>query len=761
MNDLRLPFLGCAAWVGALLGVRWPGLVLPVVLACAVIVGVAALLPRLRRGRLVGTVVAATLLLGTVGWSGTLRAEAEQAGPVAGQAARGSTAELVVTVASDPRPSRNDPELFVLRARVHEVTAGGASWTTRAQAVLLADRTWQQVPLGARVRVRGRLVPADGRTSALVRVRSAPEVLAAPAVWWRAAGVVRDGIRKAVAHRPPDEQVLVPSLVVGDDAGLDPALVDDFAATGLTHLTAVSGTNLTLLVGALLVGARWAGVRGRGTYLVAGLGIVGFILLARTEPSVVRAATMGSVALVSLGSNGRQRGLRSLGAAVVVLLLWEPAMAVQVGFALSVLATSGILLLAPDWRDALGRWMPRRVAEAVAVPAAAQLACTPVVAGISGEVSLAAVLANLLVTPAVAPATVLGLLGGCLAVVWPALGQVVGTPAAWSVAWIIAVARWGAGLPTPALSWGTGAGALSALVLVAVLLVLLLPRLLARPLLGAVLVALGVGGAFLSLPGPAWPPPGWVAVACDVGQGDALVLRAAEGQAVVVDAGPDPRPVDACLDRLGVRAVPLLVLTHFHADHTDGVAGVLDDREVGEVQVSPGDRSAGSYADESLAVLAARAVPVTPSEHLATSRVGDLTLQRLWPPPGRRPGGGDDPANDASVVLWAEVEGVTFLLTGDVEPSAQRGLLRLLGETRVDVLKVPHHGSRHQDHGFLRSAAPRVSLVSAGADNTYGHPDPGVLDLLETAGSTVWRTDRHGDVAVVVRDGEVGVVPRG
>ena len=257
----------------------------------------------------------------------------------------------------------------------------------------------------------------------MLAARGEPVPIADPDPWWRAAEAVRAALRASVRGRPDDQRALVPALVVGDDARMDAGLVDDFRTTGLTHLTAVSGTNLTLLVGFVLVLARWLGVRGRGLRAVALLGIGGFLLLARAEPSVVRAAAMGTVALVGLGSNGLQRGTRALGVAVVVLLLTDPWLASSVGFALSVLATAGILLLAPPWRDALARWLPRWVAEAIAVPAAAQLACTPVVAAISGQVSLVAVVANLVVAPAVAPATVLGLGAALTGVLWGPRGR--------------------------------------------------------------------------------------------------------------------------------------------------------------------------------------------------------------------------------------------------------------------------------------------------------------------------------------------------
>ena len=180
------------------------------------------------------------------------------------------------------------------------------------------------------------------------------------------------------------------------------------------------------------------------------------MLLARTEPSVLRAAVMGSVGLVAMGANGRQRGSRALGVAVVCLLLVAPPLATSMGFALSVLATAGILLLAPGWRDALSRWLPRWLAEAVAVPATAQLACTPAVAALSGQVSLVAVATNLAVAPAVGPATVLGLGGGLLGLVAPWAERVAGTLAAWCVAWIVLVARQGAGLPPRRSTGGPG-----------------------------------------------------------------------------------------------------------------------------------------------------------------------------------------------------------------------------------------------------------------------------------------------------------------
>ncbi|VXB23880.1 ComEC/Rec2 family competence protein [Nocardioides sp. AX2bis] len=757
-TDLRLVLVGAAAWVGALLARAYggPAVLLPVLLVPVVVVGAVAT----RRGPApLVTVLGVLVALGAGAGATVLRAEAVTQSPVTALAAEGAAVTLTGHVVTDPRTVEGRfADLVAVRLDVRDVTGRGDRFLLSAPVLVLGGPEWASVELGSEVTTTGRLAAADDPDlAALLLGGRAPEVVSPPGPAWRAATRLRTSIRTAVDHRPPEQAALVPALVDGDDAGLDPALEADFATTGLTHLTAVSGTNLTLVVGFLLVLARWVGVRGRWLMVVGALGVVGFVLLARTEPSVLRAAAMGTVGLLAFGLDGRDRALRALGLAVLVLVLLQPHLAAAAGFALSVLATAGIVLLGPGMRDALAGWLPRVLAEAVAVPLAAQLACTPVVAAISGQVSLVAVGANLLVGPVVGPATVLGLVAGLVGLPGgfaETVSRGPGTLAAWCVGWIVLVARRGADLPLPALTWGTGVLALAVLTLLTVLVALLAPWVLRRRVLAVlvVVVLVAVVGARVPLPGSSWPPTGWVAVACDVGQGDALVLRSGPGSAVVVDAGPEPALVDGCLGRLGVTQVPLVVLTHFHADHVDGLPGVLEDRAVGHVvttRVHDPPSGAAQVADDLAAAGDAAAVPAPPG----TVRVGDVVLQVLWPEPGPVTDGAGDGsgANDASVVLLAEVGGVRLLLTGDVEPTGQARIAAELGgaDLGVDVLKVPHHGSAYQDLDWLTGLAAGTALVSVGADNDYGHPAPDVLSTLEAAGTAVHRTDEEGDLAVV------------
>jgi competence protein ComEC len=752
--DLRAVLLGVAAWGGCLAAFGLPAWCCLAALGT----GVVLVAVRRRRGRSVVALVACLLAAGAAAGVSGARATALRHSTVAARAADGAVVTLTGRLTTDPalRPGRFG-SYSLTRLSVEELVARGRRQGTSVPVLVIGDETWQQLHLGARVRVTGRLAPASGADlAAVLSTRRDPVVLSRPGELLDGADRVRAGIRRAVSPAAPDARALVPALVVGDDQGLSGQVADDFRTCGLTHLAAVSGTNLTLVVGFLLVVARWAGVRARGLVVVGGLGVIGFVLLARPEPSVLRAAAMGSVGLLGLGTvRGRDLGVRALGVAVLVLLLFDPWLALSLGFALSSLATAGILLLGPPFRAALTTWLPRWAAEALAVPLAAQLACTPLVAAVSGQVSLVAVLANLLVAGVVGPATVLGLVGGLLVLVVAPVGLACGWLAGLCASWIVLVATHLAALPTPALEWSTTALSLVLLSVLCVATGVVAHRLMRRPWWSALSAVALVTLVLRPLPTPGWPPSGWVLVACDVGQGDGLVLRAGPGSAVVVDTGPDPRAMGRCLQRLGVRSVPVVVLTHFHADHVDGLPAVLKGRQVGEVDVTATEDPPYGAREVRRWAAAAKVAERVPA-YGEVRRVGALTWQVIGPvgaPAAAGHGEEGSVANNASLVLLVETRGVRLLMSGDMEPEAQQALERTLPDLRVDVLKVPHHGSRYQDPQLLSRLHGRLAVISVGKDNDYGHPADSTIALLRRAGMRVARTDRDGDVAVVVRHG--------
>lgn len=649
-------------------------------------------------------------------------------------------------------------QLVVFDAVVHRIGTRDESFADRVPITIFANASSStraaRLQMGERFTALGRLTPTDAtnRAAKFTVIRLGP--VRQEAWWWGASSRMRAAVTESVSQTGREPAALIPALVHGDDQDLDESVKDEFRRTSLTHLLAVSGTNLTIVLVTLLLVGRSVGIRRRGQWVLGALSVVGFILLARPDPSVLRAAAMGSVGLAGLGY-GTRGGVRALAWAIVVLVLVNPWLATALGFVLSVCATGGILLLGPPLTAAMARRMPRWLAIAIAVPIAAQLACTPVIAAISGQVSLVSVLANILAGPAVAPATILGLVGGMVGLGSASASHIVGIPAGWCGNWILAVAHWSAALPGAAVAWSGPLWLLGLLCLVAAAGIVWVG---ARPAL-FVGLSLGLAICLWRPPTPGWPPAGWIMVACDVGQGDALVLNAGGGAAVVVDTGPEPRLVDRCLRRLGVDRVPLVLLTHLHADHVDGLPGVLAGRRVGQVEIGPIDEPAEQYVDV-VRQTSQAGVPLQRSALAEVRTLGGLRWEVLAPARTYR-GTSSDP-NNSSLVLRVQVAGRTLLLSGDVEPEAQRNLLGRGVDVRADVLKVPHHASNHQEPAFLDAVGATLALTSVGADNTYGHPSVATLGRLRADGAVNFRTDLDGDIAVVVRGGRLSaVVSRG
>ncbi|PJE94276.1 hypothetical protein CUT44_28840 [Streptomyces carminius] len=766
------------------------------------------------------TALAMTLLCAAAG-GGVAAAHAADLhrGPLPGLAGRHAHITAEVTVTADPRTvksrirgSEQLPELIALRAdAVRVTTTDGTVTATRSPVLLLvrqpketvtatgsetdpdtgpaatADRAspWLGLLPSTRLRVAARLAPASddgpgGRDiAAVLRVSGTgpPTVTGEPTTVQRTAGKLRAGLREASDGLPPDARALLPGLVVGDTSRIPEDLDEAFRASDMLHLLAVSGSNLAILL-VLLIGppgraaraerggaAPLLGLSLRTTAVTGALLVLVFVVVCRPEPSVLRAAACGLITIAAIGTGRRRSLLPALAAAVLLLVLYDPWLARDFGFLLSVLATGSLLTVAPRWSTALRRrGVPGRLAEALAAAAAAQAACAPVVAVLAAHVSLVAIPCNLLAEFLVAPATVLGFAALAAAPLSMPLAEFLARLAGWPTGGIAAVARTGAALPGAEIDWpGSWTGALLLAALTGVL-ALAARRLIRHPwhpwlcvACAALLVLAIVRPVPLVRPLTGWPPPGWRLAVCDVGQGDALALAAGEGAAVVVDTGPDPRAVDRCLRTLGVTAVPLLVLTHFHADHVAGLGGVLRGRAVGAIQTTTRAEPSGQAAAVHRAAFRAD-IPVLLPVPGERRRIGPLTWEVLWPttpPPPGPPASSGEEANDASVTLLARTGDLTVFLPGDLEPPAQQRLLATRPDLPpVDVLKVAHHGSAYQDPALLARLRPRIALISCGEDNPYGHPAPRTLTALRTVGAAVLRTDTHGSLAVTA-DGTV------
>lgn len=767
-HDLRLLPLAAAAWAGAWLGTAGLRPEAPLLFsgfASLGLVGVLAFRARRHWVLLFVVVLASTTLL-----SGAREVQLHTSLP-AQLAADGASAQVRLQLVGDVRRVDQGPRpaLVVASALLLEVRTGQATVTTSQSVVVFASEETGEalagVAPGSVVDVRGSLALAEaGSADALVvRARVVEDVVSPPGAVDALVNHLRAGLQRAAStHSPPQQAALVPSLVVGDTSGITDEMTTAFKATSLSHLLAVSGANLTLMLTVVLGVARAVGVRGWAVRGVAVVCVVLFVLVCRSEPSVVRAAAMGLVSLSAVGLGKGRRSMRHLGLAVLCLMLVDPWLARSWGFALSVAACCGISLLAPLWTRTMSRWLPRPLAEALTIPLAAQLATQPLITALSGQVSVVGVLANMAAGPFVGPATTLGL--AATALVWfPPGAAVVAWLAGWCVQPILWVAQLGASLPAASLAWPADALGVCLCVVACALVAVLAGQLLGTPLGALAMVAVMVLGS-LARPVPLGWPGAWAVVFCDVGQGDATVLRAAPATAVVVDTGPDPGPVQSCLDSLGVTEVPVLVLTHYHSDHVGGAVALIERYGPEVVLVSPLASPVHAAAAVADAASAANSRLTVASPGMVL-RVGEVTWTTLG---AHDPGlvldvgvGESAEENNASVAGLAEISGLRVLLPGDLEPAGQRrtlsATLRLGLSMQAHVLKLPHHGSSRQEEQFFAATGASLAVVSAGRANDYGHPADAALDLAGRTGMTVARTDEDGAVSVRYEDGHLGI----
>ncbi|MBB6392016.1 ComEC/Rec2 family competence protein [Microbacterium thalassium] len=767
MRAYRLVPAAAAAWIAAGICIAGSAWALPMATglwcAAAAALGAAVLArrPRARAALVVATLSCALAAASASHVAATADARREAAAlPVLD----GRTLQITATVTGKVEPRSGGALAF--DAVVTGVAAGGASFELGADAIVVvrgadAERPPDGLDVGAVVSIAGTARPLTGADRAVLAVAAtqAITVVREPHGLLAVASDLRRDLGVRAAGLPGPGAELIPGLAVGDTAAVSAQLDAAMKQSSLSHLTAVSGANCALVVGIAYVLLAGAGAPRAGRVAGGAAALGGFVLLVTPEPSVVRAAAMAAIAMLSLLLGRRAAGVSILSLAVAVLLVLDPWLAGSLGFALSAAATAALLVLARPLGRALERALPRALAWTLAVPLAAQLACGPLIVLIDPTVPVYGVAANLIAAPAAPAATVLGLLA-CLAAPVAVLADGLVALAWVPASWVASTAETFAALPGSGLPWIEGAAGAAALALAgAVLVTALVPLGVSSPAraVRAVAVALvaclsgaGAGAGVLASWGASLGvPAAWTVFVCDVGQGDAILVRSA-GSVALVDTGEDAGPLDACLRRAGIGWIDVLVLTHFDVDHAGAAPGLAG--RVGLVLHGP---RAGP-ADELLGALTAGGAETAEAAAGMSGSLGEARWRVLWPVAGSKAFAA---GNDASVVLDISGGGIPrILLLGDLSAAAQAALARggeLAGA--YSVVKVAHHGSADQDPGLYERAAPLVALVSAGTGNPYGHPRAAAIELLRALGIRVHRTDRHGAIAVWEEAGRLRV----
>ena len=559
----------------------------------------------------------------------------------------------------------------------------------------------------------------------------------------------------------PDSKVLVAGLAMGEVADLSEELEEQMRSVSLTHLVAVSGANCAIVVGMVYLICVRLRLGRTGRTVVSLASLLGYVMLVGPDPSVLRAAVMTASVIVMVALGRRTWALNALAIAAIVLLIADPWLAVEYGFGLSVLATSGILLLAPAMTEKLSAKMPMPLALGLSVTMSAQLLCLPLLLQLQPGLPTYSVAANLLAGPMVAPVTVLGILAVVLTPLAPWLVGPITWLASLGTFLIETVAIFFAELPIVYFPWVTGFSA----TLLSGLLILMVSAWLRSNLLrlrqasvaGLVVVAvatLSVPAASEILPG-GWPLEDWEVVACDVGQGDALVIRSL-GRVAVIDVGKDEELIDSCLSEVGVRTIDLLVLTHFDFDHVGGLTGALGGRSVSHAIVSgfPDDRPATKSSLDQLKEIGTQVIIAEPT---ITGSLGEFSWRVLAP---SKTAAEAKDSNDASVTMVFRSSRLDLVLLGDLGAEGQdrvsKSVMQVIGGSANPLLlKVSHHGSNDQSASFHEQLKPDLALISVGSENGYGHPGKQAIQILGSVGAQVLRTDLLGAIAISSFSGEL------
>ena len=601
----------------------------------------------------------------------------------------------------------------------------------------------------------GQTITADGvlrtskeaRVAAMFLVRGPVVVDTKASRWASTLGSIRTHLRSLCGNG--DAGALIPGMVLGDTSLQSSEFKNAMRRSGLTHLVAVSGANFAIISFFVLWCMQWIFKSLRIRLIFTAVALANFIALVRPSPSVLRAAAMASVVLLARGIGKRSDPLPALGFAIAAVVIGDPWQSRDPGFALSVLATAGLLLLSPR----IGRWLtkfvPTFLANAAAPPIAAVVMCAPILVALSGYLGPMTVIANLLAAPMVAPITIVGFIAALISPISSTASSILIYIIRWPAAWIAGVAHRSANFPVIEMTKGLG-GFLGGIAIVCLALVLIIFLHRSHKLVALLLVTGVLAFTWMGQ----WPVGDWQVANCDVGQGDSLAVNLGSHRAIVIDTGPDPELEDRCLSRLGISSVPLLVLTHFHADHVEGVVGLLHNRRVGQVWVS--NNNEPTFESQRVASWLNKIPTVVAVRGTSTKMMGVrgwISVRSLWPDDGAHsfdvlPGDGSA-INNSSVAVEVTSPDFSLLAAGDLEPSAQSEILASVGH--VDIYKVSHHGSMYQDPALLQRLSPAISLISVGADNTYGHPAAQTIAALARLRSRIYRTDKSGGIAVTAR----------
>ena len=642
---------------------------------------------------------------------------------------------------------------YELKLKTLKIINSRSNYDIHNTIKILVDQNEEKLNFGEQIKAKGKLEKnVFGQVQYILRVQNF-EIISDANFVNKYFNNLRNRFTDSTKFMNKESAGLLPGLILGDTRNQSKKLKSDMQISGLTHLTAVSGGNIAILLLAILWVSKKMHLKLRTLFIINLIFLIQFIFLVRAEPSVIRAGLMGLVTLLAVLRGTRRHGINALSIAICISLLLDPFLSNSWGFCLSVFATGGLLILTnPIINFAFSKfpYLNEKFIAAIAVALSAQISTLGLVVGFTGQISIWSVIANLLVAPVIPFITVLGYLALVIVNLNLEISSIINFISGFFTNWIIIIAHFFASQNLNQIQIQKGFISFLSVNLIMIIIYFYLIKsktYFFLKICGSItlvsFMSLFIIGKFFKVSD--WPISNAQFVMCDVGQGDGLVVKDSKNNVIVVDVGPDGNLMTNCLKKLKVSKIDVLILTHFHIDHVNGLEEIYSNFPINHVYTT----WVNEPEEESLQVqniLGKNRIKFLISG--GSFKIGDISIKCLWPM--RKKMLIESIANNSSVVVIASIGNASALLTGDVEPPAQKEIRTKWINPNVDLIKIPHHGSKFQDQLFPKWSGARLALISVGDKNTYGHPSKETIKLYENSGIKVIDSATSGSVSIFI-----------
>lgn len=554
---------------------------------------------------------------------------------------------------------------------------------------------------------------------------------------------------------PKNHMSILIGMIIGDTSQTSEEIKADFKISGISHLLAVSGSNVAYIV--LAIKFLFNKITTRNvSNIITIIFIIFFMFISGCSASVVRAAIMAIIAIFSEIISRKSNTYASIAVSALIILIYNPFTVYDMGFVLSFLGTLGIVLLSSKINNCfkVTNNLAKIIVETISVTLAAQIVLLPIMWKFFNTISIISLLTNLIIVPITGVITIFGIMMYFIGLIYLPVARLFSYSIYVLIEFIIKVSSLCANVPFAQIILATPSWIV---ILIYYLIVYKFFWKNNRKFINVIISLLIVFEIF-----SVCFPNSYTSVnMVDVGQGDCIYIETRNRKRILIDCGGSENSdydvgekvlVPYILDK-GTKTIDCVIITHMHEDHVEGIIRVIEDLNVKQIILGVQPVKSNLY-EELLIVATKRKVPVKIVSAGDTVCIDNIKFEIIYPEEKLEI---SNDLNNNSLVMKAKIDDVTLLFTGDIEKEAEELILN--ENLNANILKVAHHGSSSSTtQEFLNIVQPEIALIGVGEDNKFGHPSSEVIDRLEKIDCQIFRTDNNGEIRLkLYKDGKIKI----